>query len=67
MKAGNKGETQQVFFLFIAVTTLKNFETLDSAVYMFNVNSVTPDLGIKPLLIIGKRAVFRLLIRSQTV
>ena len=53
--------------LFVAVTKLKNFEALNTAVDVFNTDSVTSDLRIEPFLVLGKLAAFGLLVRRKRV
>ena len=45
-----------MFFLFIAIAKLQNFENFNSPINMLDVDSVASDLGVKPLLIIRQLA-----------
>ena len=56
-----------MLLLFISVTLLKNLEAFNSAVYLFNVNPVTPKPPVIPFLISAKFGISRLLIRRQAV
>ena len=56
-----------MFALFVAVTKLKNLETFDAAVDMFNAGSVTANLRIEPFLVISKFAAFRFLVWRQRI
>jgi hypothetical protein len=67
VKTANKREAQEMLTLFVAVTKLKNFETLDAAVDVFNTDSVTSDLRIEPFLAIGEFSAFWPLVGRQRI
>lgn len=56
-----------MFALFVAVTKLKNLETFDAAVDVFNTGSVAANLRIEPFLVISKFAAFRFLVGRQRI
>ena len=53
--------------LFVTVTKLKNFETLNTPVGVFNTDSVTSDLRVEPFRILGKFVAFGSLVECKRV
>jgi hypothetical protein len=62
--AANERKAQQMLALLVAVTLLKNLKPLDTAVYVFDSDSVLCQTAVELFLLVSKLAAFWLLERS---